>query len=134
MKIRTKSVKKSSCTNQNGEAQGEPQGEPQGGANEGGHCPPRKRMPDANQGGENQQSANAANDGVQARMSMPQGTQGGTFHKTLQPRQKVVNPPLGIQPQKTNSKGQGTSTTRQSIEATRRAMQKKLKENPVWKI
>ncbi|WOG93543.1 hypothetical protein DCAR_0312829 [Daucus carota subsp. sativus] len=50
------------------------------------------------------------------------------------PRDKVLNTPLGIQPQKFSSKNQGTTTSRQNIEERRRAMQAKLRENPVWKI
>lgn len=63
-----------------------------------------------------------------------EGTQGGVFNKSL-PATKVLNTPLGIQPKKnTPIGGKGTTTSRENIEATRRAMQDKLKQNPVWKI
>lgn len=61
------------------------------------------------------------------------GSQGGVFNKQL-PRDKVLNTPLGIQPQKFSSTNQGTTTSRQNIEERRRAMQAKLRENPVRKI
>ncbi|KAL1802930.1 hypothetical protein ACET3Z_031577 [Daucus carota] len=63
----------------------------------------------------------------------PGGSQGGVFNKQP-PRDKVLNTPLGIQPQKFSSTNQGTTTSRQNIEERRRAMQGKLRENPVWKI
>ncbi|KAK1405476.1 hypothetical protein POM88_005081 [Heracleum sosnowskyi] len=60
------------------------------------------------------------------------GSQGDILSK--KPRQYKKNTPLGIQPQRVNSKGKGTTTTLANIEATRRQMQAKLRENPVWKM
>ncbi|KAL6524382.1 hypothetical protein OROHE_016053 [Orobanche hederae] len=101
---------------------------------------PCKKLDDA-QGGANQSGGGHVSEGVETakasaktRKSIGEGTQGGVFRKK-QPITKVVeNTPLGIQPQKTNTKGQGTATTMENIEARRRAMQANLRKNPVWKI
>lgn len=61
------------------------------------------------------------------------GSQGGVFRQK-KPATKVKNTPHGIQPRPTNSKNKVTTTSRENIEARRREMQSKLRENPVWKI
>lgn len=82
------------------------------------HVTPRKRMPEGSGG-----------------QKMPnEGSQGGVLKKK-KPQPKVNNTPLGIQPQQPFNKGDKvTTTTMGNIEAKRREMQAKLRNNPTWKI
>lgn len=69
------------------------------------------------------------------RVIEPQGgsSQAGVL-KQKKPQANLDKTPHGIKPQSVNSKNKVTITTRENVEARRREMQAKLRQNPVWKI